>query len=287
MPSPRSPAATSPSGFGILAGNGHYPALLAKRLHTAGCGVAAVGIAGETNGELSRWTTHYRELPLGALRRTAAFFHHRGVREIFFAGGVRRPRALLRARPDWSAARLGLSVLLSGDDRLLRRLADWFLTWGITVSDPGPFIGDLFAPLGLLAGPQPTPGDLLSLATAWRAAQRIGEADRGQAAIAAGTRVLAVEGPGGTDELIRKGERSGGALAKVVKPGQDRRFDMPAIGPTTISLAARTGLTAVGVQGGGVLLLNRARIVDACAEHRISLIGLPVSGPTGGLENRQ
>lgn len=283
----RGPGLKPPPALGILAGNGEYPLQLAARLRAAGIRVSAVGIEGEANGELSRWTTHYQELPLGALGRTSAFFHRRGIREIFFAGGVRPPGRLLRIRPDWSAAGIGLVAFLSGDDRLLRRVADWFLARGISVADPSPYIGDLFAPLGQISGPTPTSGDLLSLATAWRGARQVGKQDKGQAALASGTRLLAVEGRGGTDPLIRDSGRPGGALAKVVKPGQDRRFDMPAIGPRTIFLAARAGLTAVGVQGGGVLLLNRSRIVDACAEHGISLIGFPASGPTEETESRQ
>ncbi len=54
-----------------------------------------------------------------------------------------------------------------------------------------------------------------------------------------------------------------GVLFKGPKPGQDRRMDLPAIGPGTIEGAARAGLAGVVIEAGGVMILNPGAAVAA------------------------
>ncbi|HHY02544.1 MAG TPA: LpxI family protein, partial [Paracoccus sp.] len=54
-----------------------------------------------------------------------------------------------------------------------------------------------------------------------------------------------------------------GVLFKAPKPGQDRRIDLPAIGPDTVAQAARAGLAGIAWQAGGVLLLDREATIAA------------------------
>jgi len=51
-------------------------------------------------------------------------------------------------------------------------------------------------------------------------------------------------------------------LVKGPKPGQDRRIDMPAIGPATVRGAAAAGLAGIVIEAGGVMVLDRATVID-------------------------
>ncbi|MEC7154160.1 MAG: LpxI family protein, partial [Pseudomonadota bacterium] len=104
-------------------------------------------------------------------------------------------------------------------------------------------------------------------------AGRIGALDIGQAAIVARGIVLGVESVEGTDAMLaRVGELSeevrgtpdarAGVLAKIPKPQQDRRIDLPAMGPQTIAGAARAGLAGIVFEADGVLF----EAPDACIE---------------------
>ena len=55
-------------------------------------------------------------------------------------------------------------------------------------------------------------------------------------------------------------------LFKGPKPGQDRRVDLPAIGPDTLRAAAAAGLAGVVVEAGGVMILDHAATVAAADE---------------------
>jgi DUF1009 family protein len=54
-----------------------------------------------------------------------------------------------------------------------------------------------------------------------------------------------------------------GFLYKAPKPGQDRRADLPVIGPGTAQAVAAAGLSGIVIEAGGVMVLDRASTLDA------------------------
>ena len=61
-------------------------------------------------------------------------------------------------------------------------------------------------------------------------------------------------------------QAEGGILFKAPKPDQDRRADLPLIGPRTAMLAAEAGLDGIVIEAGGVMVLDLStvrRILDA------------------------
>ena len=65
---------------------------------------------------------------------------------------------------------------------------------------------------------------------------------------------------------------AGAILYKAPKPGQDRRADLPTIGPKTVEGAARAGLRGIVVAAGGVIVLERARVIEMCAQAGLFLV---------------
>jgi DUF1009 family protein len=259
---------------GILAGRGRYPYLLAQRIVAMENPVVVAGIEGQFSGNLPPGCGPRASFPLGALGRTAQFFRSCGVRRIYFAGGIDRKGGLLSARPDRHALTLLLRAFVNGDDKLLRMAAKTMRRLGIAVEDPAPILQDLLTPKGLVAGPTPSVHTKTNIAIAWKAAKRLGLRDLGQAATAYDGKVVGLEDRRGTDALLAAAPGPGAVLAKTVKPFQDRRFDLPAIGPSTILIAKAVGLRAIAAEAGGVLLLERDRLISLCQRHNISLVGI-------------
>jgi DUF1009 family protein len=96
----------------------------------------------------------------------------------------------------------------------------------------------------------------------------LGAVDVGQAVVVQQGLVLAVEAIEGTDSLLdRTGplrrDGPGGVLIKIAKPQQDRRVDLPTIGPETIRRAAAAGLRGIAIGAGNTIVLDRAASIDA------------------------
>jgi len=153
-----------------------------------------------------------------------------------------------------------------------------------------PFIGvheivaDLLAPEGTI-GAAPVEGDLLRTAQfAFTAARKAGALDLGQALVVSGSRVIATEDIGGTDELLERcrvyrdrGLVSDGrgalVLGKTSKPGQPIHVDLPAIGKRTVELAHEAGISAIAVEAGRTLLIGRADLVATADTAGMAIIG--------------
>ena len=114
----------------------------------------------------------------------------------------------------------------------------------------------------------------------------LGPFDVGQAVVVADGHVLGIEAAEGTDNLLaRIGDLRGqgrvttppgvGVLVKAPKPGQDRRFDLPAIGPQTVENVARAGLAGLAVTAGSTIVAEPAQLAAAADRAKIFVVGVP------------
>jgi DUF1009 family protein len=90
--------------------------------------------------------------------------------------------------------------------------------------------------------------------------------------------VLAREAVVGTDEAIRGGGRYGGAGAVVVKrckPGQDLRFDLPAVGPRTLEVMGEVGAKVLALEAGRTVLLEAPALLSGAEKAGITVVGIP------------
>jgi DUF1009 family protein len=81
----------------------------------------------------------------------------------------------------------------------------------------------------------------------------------------------------GTDETIRRGGRlaSENAVAvKVARPGQDMRFDVPAIGLDTVRAAIDVHIRVLAIEAEKTLFFEREQAVRLANEHKISIVAV-------------
>jgi UDP-2,3-diacylglucosamine hydrolase len=97
--------------------------------------------------------------------------------------------------------------------------------------------------------------------------------------------VLAVEAAEGTDHMLarltdlrRLGRVTAlpgtGVLVKAPKPGQDRRFDLPSIGPLTIEKVAQAGLAGLAVTAGSTMIADAEQVIAAADRAGIFFVGV-------------
>jgi len=178
------------------------------------------------------------------------------------------------------------SALGKGDNALLSTLVQLIEEVGPRVVGAHEIVPDLLAVEGPIGKVKPQAGDHRDLAAAFAAAKALGALDIGQAAVAIGGRVVAVEDIEGTDGLLaraielrrhpRLAGKKRGVVVKCSKPAQELRADLPGIGPQTVRAAHAAGLAGIGVEAGCSLILNY-EAVRICADE----LGLFVVGMNG------
>lgn len=260
---------------GILAGAGRYPLHLVNELHRQQRTIVVVALKGVSVAAIAQEADICRWLRVGQLRAAARYFIECGATEVIMAGGVPWNVFTVRPCPDGIALRALVSGFF-GDDRLLRRVATLLEKCGLTIIDPVDSIGALVVPPGLVGGPPIGDDQRGLIEQGWRIASDLGRRDRGQAVVVSRGGVL-LEDRGGTDRLLNRARQEsfrGGVLVKVAKPNQDRRFDLPAIGPATITASARVGLSTVVVEAGATLLIDREEANLLANRLSVSLVAL-------------
>ncbi len=113
----------------------------------------------------------------------------------------------------------------------------------------------------------------------------LGHLDIGQGAVVAQGLCLAVETLPGTEAMLDfvaahpnlrpNPDGAQGVFYKAPKPGQDRRIDLPTLGPDSVAQAMRAGLAGIAWQAGGVIVLDRAETVAAAREAGLFLWARP------------
>ena len=141
----------------------------------------------------------------------------------------------------------------------------------------------MLAPVGPICARSPSETELEDLAVGQSVVADLGRAGIGQCVVVKEGMVLAVEAIEGTDATIRRAGEWGGKGATVIKaarPGQDRRFDLPAIGSGTIETMVVSGATALAIEAGSTLIINKKNMREEADSAGIAVWGFPAASPS-------
>ena len=276
--------------IGIIAGSGTLPAAIAAEAAKTGVQPFILGLAGSAGAGIESFPHAYAHI--GQVGRMLRVLRREGCTRLVFIGGLRRPR-VFHTKIDAGAVRYLpqlLRLLRGGDDSVLRGVARFFEERGFEILAAHEAAPKLLAPEGVFSAASPQAADFDDIRLGFRVTRELGLFDIGQAAVVSKNYVLAVEAAEGTDAMLSRcrelnrwgsGARKG-VLVKRPKPGQDRRFDLPAIGPRTVELAAEARLAGIAVEAGAVLLAGADELVEKAGKYGLFLLGVPSSEIIGG-----
>jgi DUF1009 family protein len=272
--------------LGIIAGAGELPLALARVLREDSRPVFVLVLEGIADAPEIAEFPHARA-SIGELERAIGLLKDSGCSEVTLAGRV--------ARPDFSSLKLDrigrqnigsiLTAALKGDDALLRAVIAILEKHGLRVLGTADVTRSLLAPAGPIGKFTPGRDDMPDIEHGLRVVNALGHLDIGQAAVVCRGLVLAVEAAEGTDAMLfricalpetLRGTKAArrGVLVKSVKPGQDRRIDLPVIGARTVELASAAGLSGIAVQQNAVLVLNRTGVAELADRDRLFVYGV-------------
>lgn len=274
----------------LIAGRGHLPATVARAQPQRPYIAALKGF--EPQG--LKPDVLFRLETLGSLFKT---LKRNGITDVCLCGAIERPKLSL-SRLDlrtWLLVPAFLRALKLGDDGALRVLMGLFEKHGFNVLGADTLLPDLTLLKGVYTTARPSAQHARDAAVADDVLRSMGAADLGQACVISSGSVVAREDERGTDEMLkgliskqdRRDQRPdplsadakevrawvmsqrgtltdaerGGILFKAPKPEQDRRADLPTIGPGTAVRAAEAGLDGIVIEEGGVIVLSKDELL--------------------------
>lgn len=262
--------------IGIIAGGGQFPLLFAQAAKAEGRAVVAVGHRNETDITLEDLADFFCWVKLGQLGKIIKFFKEHAVHEVAFLGTITKTKIFTDVWPDLKGLSLWNKIDIKHDDSILRAIAQALEEEGIRVVDSTLYLQELLFPAGVLTKKKPTPAQMADIRFGWGIGREIGRLDIGQCVVVRDSTVLAVEAIEGTDAAILRGGALGrkqAVVVKVKKPGQDFRFDLPAIGTKTIASMIEVQAAVLAVEAGQALLFDGQEVLRLADQAGIVIVG--------------
>lgn len=267
----------------IIAGSGSLPFTVAQAAREKGRAVVLFPIRDAADpARVAAYRHHW--IGIGQLSRLRRLAKAEGCREMVLIGGVVRP-PVWQVLLDPEGLRLALRVLKAfsgGDNRLLSMLLTQLETYGFTIRGAHEIAPQIVMSVGLLGSRRPDAPQRADIARGLAELDANSPRDVGQAAVVDAGEVIAIEGPEGTDRMLARlagTRRNGtGVLVKAPKLGQDRRIDLPSVGPKTVESAARAGLAGIAVLAGSSIVAEPERFAADADRAGIFVVGVRPDG---------
>jgi DUF1009 family protein len=262
--------------LGLIAGSGRFPVLALEAARKAGIEIVAIAIQEEAAPEIEPLAARCYWISLGALSRLIEICHRENITQVMMCGQVKHAKIFSAIVPDWRLLKLLASLETKNTESLIGGVARVLAEEGIELADSTLLLKDLLAPQGVLSRRKPTGEEMRDLDYGRKIAAALASLDIGQSVAIAERACVAVEAMEGTDAMLRRARSlSEGKPLRLVKGSQRRqhlRFDVPVIGPQTIQVMRETGTTALAVDAGRTLLIDREEMIARANEAQIAIL---------------
>lgn len=257
----------------IVAGALKLPFLVRDSLRRAGYSVFIVGLKNYVDPALGADIV----VRLGAGGTIYRELKRRGIDQMILVGALGHPK-LSDIRPDFWTLKMAARVLAAdrGYDSMLSVLVREIEKKGVHVIAAQDLCPDLVFSAGIQTRAKPGKQDKRDIERAVEVSHIIGRADIGHSAVI-DKMVLGVEGADGTAALLERVakikkqtiNKKSGVFAKMTKPGQSLKIELPAIGPDTIRSVAAANLSGIIVNAKTCLVIDRDEVIALANKHKI------------------
>jgi UDP-2,3-diacylglucosamine hydrolase len=199
------------------------------------------------------------------------------IHEVMMTGQVKHVSIFSSLKPDWRLLKLLTSLkekntaaLIGGVQRVLKKE-------GIDLVDSTRLLKSLLASEGVLTKRKPDKEEEKDIRYGRRVAQILASVDIGQSVAISEKACVAAEAMEGTDAMLRRAASlTNGKPLRLVKVSRGRShllFDVPVAGLSTIDTMRETGTTALAVDAGRTLLLDKDEMVRRANDAGIAIAG--------------
>jgi len=267
--------------YGVIAGNGRFPIIALETARRQGDEAVAIAIKEEASPEVERAAQRCYWVSLGELSRLIEICKSEGIAQIMMAGQVKHAKIFSSIRPDWRLVKLLAGLMHKNTDSLIGAVAKVLQDEGIQLVDSTLLLKRLLASSGAITKRKVDSDEQRDIDYGRRIAHALAGLDLGQSVAIAERACVALEAMEGTDAMLRRAASLvEGKRLTLVKASSRRRhllFDVPVIGPQTIDVMIETNTTALAVDAGRTLMLDKEDILAKADASNIAILGMEPS----------
>jgi len=262
--------------IGLVAGTGSLAVEFASRAREKGFEVSAVALAPEIHGALKDLVRTIIHAAPTQPKKILSFLKSEGIRRIGFAGKIEKKLLFQGLKFDLEVIRFMSHAKNLADATIMEAVIEYAENNGFEIIPQTEFLDHLLAPEGPMGKRCLSGAEVKDVQYGFTMAREIARLDIGQTIVVKKGTIAAVEAIEGTDETIRRGcalVGEGAIILKVARPDQNLRYDIPAVGLTTLRVAGEGGASALVVDAGATFMLECESLIRTADAANIALIG--------------
>jgi DUF1009 family protein len=270
--------------LGLIAGEGIFPVLVARGARAAGRKVVAAAFDGCAWPELRDEVDVFRWVGIARFGQWVRVLRSEGCTQAIMVGRVPKERIYSRWRwfqniPDLRSIKLWFRHLHRDkrDQSVLSLIDRELAAEGIALIDSTTYCGEHLATPGVMTRGSPSEKQWQDIRFGWDLCQLVSRSDIGQSMAVMDKNVLAVEAVEGTNAMIERAgtlcKVGGWTLIKVSNVRRDMRLDVPTVGTTTIEKLHAARASALVLEPGKTIILEKPKVLELADRYRIAIVG--------------
>ena len=249
--------------IGLIFGETHFPIKILKKIKKNHHKYLIIDL---TNGKFKK-DKHCYKVSIGQFGKIIKILKYNNCKKVLFAGKVKKPnfsKLKLDFKGLYYIPRIIKSTKL-GDAAILKEIIKILKQERIGTVSSLTFNPELTLKKGNYSRVKPDKEDKIDIKKAIATLSRLGKYNFSQGAVVRNRKVVAIEGRGGTQKMLkrckRKKFRNKGVLVKFPKKKQDLRIDLPTVGLRTLTQCKSAGLKGIVLKSKQNVFLERKKCI--------------------------
>ena len=267
--------------LGIIAGETSLPKYLINKLIKNNSKFLIIDLTKSNN--FKKYANSY-SLKITQLGKAISILNKNNCKKIIFIGKVTRPEiSLLKfdKKVFFYLPRL-YSAFKKGDGSILKEIIKIFNENKIKVLNSMKFTPELILNEKNINNIKVSNLEKTSINKGIQIIKTLSKFDIGQSVVLNNGYVLAIEGPEGTDEMIKRSAylskklklKNKSILIKFPKANQDLRVDLPTLGLDTVKNCIKANIKGIAVKRSQNIILERDKILNLTKKNNFFIISL-------------
>lgn len=253
--------------LGLIAGIGVLPVEFLRAAHVLGHQVVVITVVPDANPALKEEADAFYDISPLKVGKIFKTLKKEGVTDITMLGKVTKEVLYKRGLtiPDMKTLSILNSLKNREDDTIMLAIVDAIEKEGFHVVDQTLYLKPFMPSVGVLTKAQPSEEQMKDIRFGFTLAKAMGGLDIGQTVVVKNQAAMAIEAIEGTDKCIRRGGllgQGGAVVVKTAKPDQDQRFDVPAIGRTTLQSMIDSDCSVLAVEADRTVFVEQAVVLN-------------------------
>ena len=260
--------------IGLIFGETHFPIQILKKVKKKHLKYLIIDL---TKGRFKK-DKHSYNVSIGQFGKIIKILKDNKCKKVLFAGKVKKPN-FSKLRLDFKGLYYIPRIIKSskfGDAAILKEIIKILKQERISTVSSLTFNPELTLKKGNYSRVKPNKEDKIDIKKAITTLSRLGKYNFSQGAVVRNRKVVAIEGRGGTQKMLKrcrsKKFRNKGVLVKFPKKKQDLRMDLPAIGLKTLTQCKSAGLKGIVLKSKQNVFLERKKCISFANKNKMFII---------------